>query len=49
MFNIPRYVGPNENYIILEPLPYKGELSQYKRGVKKGAMSLYQLYFHSNL
>jgi len=49
MLNIPQHVRPNENYIIPKPLPYKGKFCQYKQGVRKGAMSLYQLYSHSNL
>jgi hypothetical protein len=36
MFYILQYVGLNENYIILELLPYKGMPSQYKRDVRKG-------------
>jgi hypothetical protein len=49
MLYILQYVGLNENYIIAELLPYKGMPSQYKRGVRKGAMSFDQLYSHSNL
>ncbi len=42
-------VEPWPSNIIPEPLPYKGMLNKYKWGFRKGGMSFYQLYSHSNL